>query len=386
MRRVSRRTILALGLAGAVPLARPPIAAAAGLPILDRKNNDWLSEGPTDFGLSLNAVGTVRAQMVFVDFPDAPGDAGGTASVADHLTGGGKAQAWFREQSHGRLAFEIKQVAGWQRLSKPSSAYTGADKTFTFEQHKSYISEAAALFPEIDMGVNQILFVVAATTDAIANSPAFIPWPADAPVTKTGPICWGVTFGKDSYSNTFINLCHEVCHTFGLPDLYNFKPFGFTIGAWDIMCDIFQGTSLIGWQRHKLGWLAENRAVYLTSGRLDTVLTPLPSPKGTSMIVVPAAAGRPSKVYAIELAQPIRGLDGTTTGDGVLVYSVDASVPTGQGPVQIVPAKTSTSSVYGALFEAPFQAGSRLDDPALPFRLAVKERGAEGYAVAVELR
>jgi hypothetical protein len=42
-------------------------------------------------------------------------------------------------------------------------------------------------------------------------------------VTKTGPIRWGVTFGKDSYINSFINLCHEVCHTFGLPDLYNLE-------------------------------------------------------------------------------------------------------------------------------------------------------------------
>lgn len=84
----------------------------------------------------------------------------------------------------------------------------------------------------------------------------------------------------------------------------------------------------------------------------------------------------PSKVYALELAQPIQGRDGTTTGEGVLVYSVDASVPTGKSPVRIVPAKTTTSPIYGELFEAPFSSGSTLDDPTLPFSLRLR-RGPE---------
>lgn len=325
--------------------------------------------------------------MVFVDFPDAPGDPTGTEGVANHLTGNGNAEKWFGDQSHGRLTFAIARISGWRRMPQPSTSYTGPDKRFTFQQHKAYIADAAALFPELDLRTHPLLFVVGAKTDAIAVSPTFIAPPTDAPTTKTGPIRWCVTFGKDSYTNNHINLCHEVCHTFGLPDLYNFTPFRFTTGAWDIMCDIFRGTSLIGWHRHKLGWLADERKAYLARGKLETVLTPLAGSTGTSMIVVPADNPvNPSKVYAFELAQLIQGRDGTTTGDGVLVYSVDASVPTGKGPVNIVPARTTTSPVYGELFEAPFSAGSSLDDPALPFSLSIKDKRTDGYAIALNLR
>ena len=135
------------------------------------------------------------------------------------------------------------------------------------------------------------------------------------------------------------------------------------------------------------GKIADERKAYLARGQLEKVLTPLPGSTGTSMIVVPADNPvNPSKVYAFELAQLIQGRDGTTTGDGVLIYSVDASVPTGKSPVNIVPAKRSTSPVYGELFEAPFSAGSTFDDPALPFSLSVKAKSTDGYVVALKVR
>ncbi|MCP3460347.1 hypothetical protein [Bradyrhizobium sp. CCGUVB23] len=390
MSKITRRNALALGFSTCVQVTtgRPSRAAAPDrIPDLDRMGNSYLSEGKTDASLSLQSVGSIKALMVFVDFADAPGAFGSTEGVADHLTGNGKAESWFRDQSHGRLSLEIYRISGWRRMPKPSTSYTGSDKHFTFQQQKAYITDAAALFPELDFRTHPLLFVVGAKTDAIAVSPTFIAPPANAPVTLTGPIRWGVTFGKDSYTNNHINLCHEVCHTLGLPDLYNFAPFGFTTGAWDIMCDIFRGTSLIGWHRHKLGWLADERKVYLARGQLEAVLTPLPGRTRISMIVAPADGTlNPSQVYALELAQPIQGRDGTTTGDGVLVYSVDASVPTGKSPVRIVPAKTTTSPIYGELFEAPFSSGSTLDDPTLPFSLSIKAKCTDGYVVALKMR
>src|SRR5262245_52160698 len=78
--------------------------------------------------------------------------------------------------------------------------------------------------------------------------------------------------------------------------------------------------------------------------------------------------------------------DGTTTGDGVLVYSVDASVPSGRSPVRIVPAKTTTSPIYGELFEAPFSSDSILDEPTLPFSLSIKAKREDGCVVALKVR
>lgn len=251
----------------------------------------------------------------------------------------------------------------------------------------SVAKSTPALFPELDVRTHPLLLVVGAKTDAIAISPTFIATLARAPMTPTGPVRWGVTFGKDSYTNNHMNLCHEVCHTLGLPDLYNFEPLRFTTGSWDVMGDIFRGRSLIGWHRHKLGWLADERKAYLAHGDFETVLTPLPGSTGTSMIVVPTDdALNPSKVYVLELAQPIRGHDGTTTGDGVLVYSVDARISTGHSPVRIVPAKTTTNFNYGELFEAPFSSRSTLDDPALPFSLSIKAKRDDGYVVGLKVR
>ncbi|MGY8635654.1 hypothetical protein RAD15_24585 [Bradyrhizobium sp. 14AA] len=389
MSEITRRHVLALGVSAWLPVMSGGPARFAGpdrIPVLDRKWNIYLSEGETD-PRSLPAIGALRAMMVFVDFADAPGDVSGTEGIGDHLTGHGKAEKWFRDQSYGRLTFEIARIPGWRRMPKPSTSYTGTNKRFTFQQQKDYISDAAALFPELDVRSHPLLLVVSAKTDGIAISPTFIATPINAAMTPTGPVRWGVTFGKDSYTNNHMNLCHEVCHTLGLPDLYNFEPPRFTTGSWDIMGDIFRGTSLIGWHRHKLGWLADERKAYLAHGECETVLTPLPGSTGTSMIVVPAdGALNPSKVYAIELAQPIRGHDGTTTGDGVLVYSVDAVIPTGQSPVGIVPAKMTANFNYGNLFEAPFSAGSILDDPTLPFSLSIKAKREDRYVVGVKVR
>lgn len=389
MSEITRRNVLALGVSALLPVLTgrsERVAAADRIPVLDEKWNIYLSEGRTD-PRCLPAVGSLRAMMVFVDFADAPGDGSGTEGIADHLTGYGKAEKWFSDQSYGRLTFEIARIPGWRRMPKPSTSYTGANKRFTFQQHKDYMSDAAALFPELDVRTHPLLLVVGAKTDAIAISPTFIATLARAPMTPTGPVRWGVTFGKDSYTNNHMNLCHEVCHTLGLPDLYNFEPLRFTTGSWDVMGDIFRGRSLIGWHRHKLGWLADERKAYLAHGDFETVLTPLPGSTGTSMIVVPADdALNPSKVYVLELAQPIRGHDGTTTGDGVLVYSVDARISTGHSPVRIVPAKTTSNFNYGELFQAPFSSGSTLDDPALPFSLSTKAKRDDGYVVGLKVR
>lgn len=75
---------------------------------------------------------------------------------------------------YGRLTFEIARIPSWRRMPKPSTSYTGANKRFTFEQHKDYMSDAAALFPELDVRAHPLLLVVGARTDAIAISPTFI--------------------------------------------------------------------------------------------------------------------------------------------------------------------------------------------------------------------
>jgi hypothetical protein len=73
------------------------------------------------------------------------------------------------------------------------------------------------------------------------------------------------------------------------------------------------------------------------------------------MVVLPIDdALNPSKVFVVEVVQPVLGSDNTLWGDGVLLYTVDATIPTGSSPVVIIPKTTSTSPVYGYLYQAPY--------------------------------
>ena len=90
------------------------------------------------------------------------------------------------------------------------------------------------------------------------------------------------------------------------------------------------------------------------------------------MVVVPVDdPARPSKVFVIEVAQPIRLKGGTKTKEeGVLVYSVDATLATGQNPVVVYPRQD--------LDKAAYHAGDSFDHEDAPFRMKVLKRHAAG--------
>jgi hypothetical protein len=60
-------------------------------------------------------------------------------------------------------------------------------------------------------------------------------------------------------------------------------------------------------------------------------------------------------VLVVELAQLVLGSNNQYWGDGVLIYTVDARIATGDSPVVVIPKKASISSDYGYLHEAPYQ-------------------------------
>lgn len=123
------------------------------------------------------------------------------------------------------------------------------------------------------------------------------------------------------------------------------------------MSDIFHSVSFLGWHRHKNGWLSPSRKTYLSQNTLSwyTTLSPLSDANGLSMIVLPIDdALKPSKVFVIEVAQPVLGSNNEWWGEGVLLYTVDATKPTGCSPVEIIPKKISISPIYGYLYEAPY--------------------------------
>ena len=129
-------------------------------------------------------------------------------------------------------------------------------------------------------------------------------------------------------------------------------------------------------------WLDDDRKTYLTEGSHKLTLTPLSSDEGVSMIVVPAPgedATNPSKVYCIEVAQYLRPSKKMPKPRGVLVYSIDATKPTGINPNILYPRQDKINAAY--------HEGDAFEHDDAPFSLRVIEKNdGDSYEVEVVVK
>ncbi|HEX6899158.1 MAG TPA: hypothetical protein VF789_05570 [Thermoanaerobaculia bacterium] len=359
------------------------------IPPLDPKGNTR-GEGPTDFKLYARPEGVVRAVMIFVDFEDAPAAGASTADVGRHLLGNGSAQRLFRDQSYQRMVLDVtvKSDLGWRRMPRPFGEY---ETHVSFEQHKEYISQAVCLFAaDVELSDYAMVFIATPGAADLKGASSFRAQVGNGIPTRDGEIRLVTTFDGSSLKERYTTLVHEVGHLFGLPDLYRagLHSGHSRAGGWDLMSDSHHATSFLGWHRHKNGWLDLSRKTYVADPMIEWsgTLHPLADPTGLSMVVFPVDDPvKPSKVFVLELAQQVVGDDGAYWGEGVLLYVVDATVPSGSSPVVVVPNVCSASDNFGNLFEAPYgvgDQGSRAEGKAL-LVLEVLERFGDSYTVTV---
>ena len=97
------------------------------------------------------------------------------------------------------------------------------------------------------------------------------------------------------------------------------------------------------------------------------------------MITIPVDdPAKPSKIFVVEISQPIRSKGKVQDSVGVLVYSVDAKLASGQNPVVVYP-KTD-------LLKAPFHPGDRFDHNDAPMSMKVlKKNGNGSYLIEVKV-
>jgi M6 family metalloprotease-like protein len=362
---------LALGLlataATAVPATALPVAAqpASAADCQLPAAVDGLGSGfPVD-EQALPAVGTLKAAQLFVDFEDHPAPAGSFDEAEANLASGIE---YLERVSGGRLEVTTTTSDGWVRMPEPSTAYP-FERGLTYEDHVRYIGDAiAAADDTFDFSDVDVVWVSATKQ---APNITYSPTTNFLDVTVDGNhLTHAVTFGYDQWRWGGLVLAHETGHSLGLPDLYLFEAppedpgnWHAAAGGWDLMGLISgQAPEYLAWHRWQLGWLDDEQVVCAVPERATRArLSPVaesgdPHPGRDRMLVYPVSATR---AVVVENRQAI-GYDRDIAASGALVYTVDTSVSSGEGPVRVI---DSTPGSADGLDDAPFAPGTSWTEP-----------------------
>ncbi|KAK6865359.1 hypothetical protein PG995_001887 [Apiospora arundinis] len=355
--------------AAAAALSLWPGASAAypSIPVLKdviggTANACKLAAGPNggklagfDLADNVKSTGSIKGWMMFIDFPDAEGN--GTDPQAIFDSHAPAAEAWYHTSSYEKLSLQIsgdtKQI---YRMPATTASYQWEGGISSFHL-MNYVQDAldaymkahggdASAFPEMD-----ILYLVAPPSATFSNSYAYmyepetrLPEGAGNETVGTAVAHRAVAFGHDFHSEFnargYKVLVHETGHTFGLPDYYltnGTGSLGDLVGGFSLMGATFeQAPDMFGWDKWRMGWLADSAVQCITEkGSTTHVLSPLekPAESGSKQVVVVATSGT---TMLVAEARTKNGVDNELCGPGVLLYTVDTNVASGQGPIRVL--------------------------------------------------
>ncbi|WP_435229370.1 M6 family metalloprotease domain-containing protein [Streptomyces sp. Tue6028] len=383
--------------AGSIALAR---STALGPCMINAAMNVQMGEGiPTTTGYA-RSTGTVRALTLMIDFSDAPGKGSAMDRYGEFFP---KTRDWFRTGSYGRLDYRPETpITHWLRMPKSFKDY-GIERGAPFDPgYRELVQDiVAAADPTVDFRDYDILNVLVtpnagpSALDTVLS--VTFAGNGDAPVADGVPVS-NASFvysrqddGSGSYADTgYRVLPHENGHTFGLPDLYT-QDGGGAVGHWDIMSEDWGADNdLLGWHKWKLGWLDDSQvSCAAIPGTTEYTLTPLSRRGGSKLVFIPLS---PKTGYALEL-RTRGGNDSEVCRPGILIYKVDASVDTGNGPVTVYDSQrdsggcTRSPNVHAELSDAPFTPGETFKDPKTGVTVRVASADLSGeYHIAVTRR
>ncbi|KAF4965737.1 hypothetical protein FSARC_6520 [Fusarium sarcochroum] len=260
--------------------------------------------------------------MIFVDFSDAEASSNESPEdLRDFFVP--SAVEWFNKASYGLLDLNI----------------TADDEGLDNQQHYAYVENALDAYTNNGAKppppTTDVLYVVPARdnrwmTRSLGSS--FSAWARDNQfVAKKA-----VTFGNDPYTSWgYKALNHETGHSMCLPDYYpgSDLPIGKYTGGWSIMGNVGgNAPDLFAWDKWRLCWLADDPIdCVLEQGTTEHNLTPLEVEGGVKAVVI--AANKTSAVVAE--ARTTKGVDDELCAPGVLLHTVDTTVPTAEGPIRV---------------------------------------------------
>ncbi|MCL4258827.1 MAG: hypothetical protein KJZ53_09910 [Anaerolineales bacterium] len=283
----------------------------------------------------LPSVGKVHATVLFADFGDEPA----TLSPEDVFAFiSPMAEEFFAQQSYGRFELELTPYFTWLRLSQPS-AYYGNSLT-SYEQHLAFLQEAVDLAdPMVDFSQTDLVVLLNNPyAYQIVYGPTYTGF-LESGLTADGVIIPnGMTSGRDLLHWGYLWLNHEAGHSLGLPDLYAYglaeDIFPYT-GGYSLMGNIFGHTpELTAMERWMLGWLDDRQVYCLPAGQeIELELSAIEQPGGVKALITPLDD---SRLLVVESRRAL-GYDEYMPEQGALVYVVDANVPSGYGPLRVLP-------------------------------------------------
>lgn len=285
----------------------------------------------------LPSVGTVNATVLFVDFEDVPATNRTPEEVFNVVSP--TAPDFFSQVSYGRMALNLQPHLTWLRLSRPSAYYgSGLD---SFNGHRNFIQEAIDLADaEVDFSTTDTVIVLAnPDAEALRKGPAFqSTLPGEGLFADGVEIVNGVTSGYDLLNWGGLWLNHELGHNMTLPDLYAYDG-----GTWEEGHRFVGPYSLMGLisgsapepfaiERWQLGWIDDDQITCQTTGEATIALSAIEQPDGLKAHIIPL-----SRTSALVVESRLRmGYDSTIIQRGALVYLVDSSIRSGEGPIQVL--------------------------------------------------
>ncbi|WP_194927866.1 peptidase M6 [Catenulispora pinisilvae] len=398
----SRRAVHRAGLACAVALVSALVPLLGGGPVqadpIPANHRDpsaqcalpnptgWTDEGhATDYTTQFQQPqGTKKAAMLFVDFPDAPA----MDSTDDYYNFLAPAHGLMTQFSAGAVDLQITPVKHWLHMPQDSTTY-GFVRGITWPQQALYVKQAGELAAQyIDLSKFDMVYIVPPkNATAITFSPAYVFDPKQPNLVVNGKeMRWGVTLGQDMYVWGPKVLVHETGHTFGLPDLYSFadQDVHHWVGGFDVMGNIIgDAPHHFGWEDWKIGWLADSQVACLNEpGTLSVRLKEVESLGGTKIAVVRTG---PTTAYVAESRKPY-GVDKGICKSGVVVYAVDSSIASGDGPIRVQnssPDTQTTSACGEAVDWGAYEPGQTFEDDTAGVTIKVNASSSSGDVVTV---
>ncbi|MEO1481157.1 MAG: hypothetical protein AAFU77_03550 [Myxococcota bacterium] len=278
----------------------------------------------------LNSLETTRVTVLFTDFDDVPATRT-PEQIMSILSP--TAEDFFDAISYGRYAVEFSPHLEWLRVSQ-SSAYYG-EAARRFEPHRDWIQEAMDLADE-DVDFSQTDLVLVMATPNATDIPFGPTWtgffgPGGLLRADGNEIANGITSGADLLFWGGLWLTHEMGHSLGLVDLYSYSSSGGFTRPFSLM-DLINSSApeYLAYERWLLGWIDDAQVTCL-SGDGKVTLTPVEVQGGPKAVVVPLSS---SRVLVVESRRAL-GYDADLEREGAVIYTVDASIPTGGGPIVV---------------------------------------------------